>query len=137
VGGGILTRFNSDSPMQILTGVQLNAVILGGSNVGFETAYGREYNYNTGAKFKVYGRLEHQKYGSFDIRYWVYWFHTISGVKGNEYVHWAQATLNPRIYKKLGLGLEFTYYLRNSYFHDYPETHLKNIELRTFVSLNF
>jgi Domain of unknown function (DUF3943) len=137
VGAGVFSRFNTDSPMQYLTGAQLNAVILGGSNVGFETAEGREYNYTTGAKFKIFGMLDHRKYGSFSLRYWVYWFHTISGVDGNEFVHWAQATLNPRIYKKWGLGLEYTYYLRNSYFHDYPETHLKNIELRTFVSYRF
>jgi len=137
VGGGIFSRFNSESPMQILTGVQLNAVLLGGSNVGFETAAGRQYNYTTGAKFKMFGMLDHRKYGSFSIRYWIYWFHTLSGIDGNEYIHWAQATLNPRIYKKWGLGLEYTYYLRNSYFHDYPEMHLQNIELRTFVSYRF
>lgn len=137
VGAGIFSRFNSNSPLHILTGAQLNAILLGGSNVGFETAAGREYNYNTGAKFKIFCMLDHRKYGAFALRYWVYWFHTLSGIKGNEYIHWAQATLNPRIYKKWGLGLEFTYYLRNSYLHDYPEEHLKNVELRTFVSYRF
>jgi hypothetical protein len=115
----------------------LNWLVLAGSNVGFETADGREYNYNTGAKFKLFGMLDHQKYGIFAMSYWAYWFHTLSGIKGNEYVHYAQATLNPRIYKKWGLGLEFTYYLRDSYFHDYPESHLKNIELRTYASYRF
>ncbi len=137
VGAGLFSLFNKTSSFQILTGAQLNAVILGGSNVGFETAEGREYNYTTGAKFKVFGMLDHQKYGSFALRYWVYWFHTISGVEGDEFVHWAQATLNPRLYKKWGLGLEYTYYLRNSYFDDYPQTHLKNLELRTFLSYRF
>ncbi len=137
VGPGIFTLFNAHSDMKILTGAQLNGIILGGSNVGFETSSGREYNYTTGAKFKIYGMLDHRKYGSFAVRYWVYWFHTVSGVSGNEYVHWGQATLNPRIYKNWGLGLEYTYYLRNSYFDDYEESHLKNIELRTFLSYKF
>jgi len=137
VGPGIFTLFNAHSDLKILTGAQLNGIILGGSNVGFETSSGREYNYTTGAKFKIYGMLDHRKYGSFAVRYWVYWFHTVSGVSGNEYVHWGQATLNPRIYKNWGLGLEYTYYLRNSYFDDYEESHLKNIELRTFLSYKF
>ncbi len=137
VGAGIFSRFNANSPMMILTGAQLNWVVLGGSNVGFETAAGREYNYTTGAKLKLFGMLDHKKYGFFALRYWVYWFHTLSGVDGDEFVHWAQATLNPRIYKKWGLGLQYTYYLRNSYFDNYDETHLKNIELRTFISYRF
>jgi hypothetical protein len=137
IGAGIFSRFNSQSSMQILTGAQLNWVILGGSNIGFETGENRDYNYNTGAKFKMFGMLDHRKYGSFSIRYWVYWFHTLSGLPGDEFVHWAQATLNPRVYKKWGVGLDYTYYLRNSYFDGYPEMHLKNIELRTFVSYRF
>jgi len=137
VGAGIFSRFNSNSPMMILTGAQLNAIILGGSNVGFETSSGREYNYTTGAKFKMFGMLDHKKYGSLSLRYWIYWFHTVSGVDGDEFVHWAQATVTPRIYKKWGLGLQYTYYLRNSYFDDFEEMHLKNIELRTFVSYRF
>lgn len=137
VGAGIYSRFNAESPMMVLTGAQLNGIILGGSNVGFETASGREYNYTTGAKFKMFGMLDHKKYGSFALRYWVYWFHTVNGVDGDEFVHWAQATLNPRIYKKWGLGLEYTYYLRNSYFDNFDDMHLKNIELRTFVSYRF
>ncbi len=137
VGGGIFSNFNADSPLQVLTGAQLNWVILGGANVGFETAKGREYNYNTGAKLKLFGMLDHKKYGAFALRYWIYWFHTISGIDGNEYIHWAQAQLNPRIYKKWGLGLEYTYYMRDSYLHGYPESHLNNVELRTYVSYRF
>ncbi|RKZ11790.1 hypothetical protein DRQ50_12995, partial [bacterium] len=137
VGAGILSRFKSRSAMRVYTGVQLNAVILGGSNVGFETADGREYNYTTGSKFKMFVALDHRKYGALAIRYWIYWFHTISGAKGDEFIHYAQAAFNPRIYKKWGLGLEYTYYLRDSYFNDYPESHLKNIELRTFASYKF
>jgi len=137
VGGGIITRFNSSSNLPIYTGAQLNAILLAGSNVGFETAKGREYNYNTGTKLKLFCLLDHRKLGAFSIRYWLYWFHTLSGVEGDEFVHWAQASLNPRIYKRWGLGLEYTYYLRNSYFDDYPEMHLKNIELRTYVSYRF
>lgn len=137
IGVGIFSLFNRKSPMMFLTGAQLNAVILGGSNVGFETAEGREYNYTNGAKFKMFGMVDHKKYGTFAVRYWIYWFHTVSGVEGHEFVHFAQATLNPRIYKKWGLGLEYTYYLRNSYFDNYPESHLRNIELRTFVSYKF
>ncbi len=137
IGAGIFSRFNTQSPMVVLTGAQLNWVVLGGSNVGFETSAGREYNYTTGSKLKLFGMLDHQKYGSFAVRYWLYWFHTLSGVDGDEFVHWAQATLNPRLYKKWGLGLQYTYYLRDSYFDDYDELHLKNIELRTFLSYRF
>ena len=36
VGGGIFSIFNSESPMQVLTGAQLNWIILGGTNVGFQ-----------------------------------------------------------------------------------------------------
>lgn len=137
IGVGITSRFNQKASTQILTGAQLNGVILGGSNVGFETASGRNYNYTTGSKFKMFAMLDNQKYGTFEVRYWVYWFHTLSGVSGDEFIHWAQASLNPRIYKKWGLGLEYTYYLRNSYFDNYPESHLKNIELRTYISYKF
>ncbi len=137
VGPGIISRFNAESPLMLVTGAQLNAIVLAGSNVGFETEEGREYNYNTGLKLKLFGELRHKKYGTMGIRYWGYWFHTISGIDGDEFVHFAQANINPRIYEKWGLGMEYTYYVRNSFLDDYPETHMKNIELRTFVSYRF
>ena len=137
IGAGLYSWHRRSSVMPIVTNVALHGVVLAGSNVGFETSPGRQYNYSTGAKFKVSTMLLHRRYGRFALRYWLYWFHTLSGADGNEYVHWAQASLNPRVYRDWGLGLDFTYYRRDTHFHDLPETHRKNIELRTFASYTF
>ena len=131
IGAGISSQFNAQAPMMVLTGAQLNWVVLGGSNVGFETMPGRQYNYTTGAKLKLFAMLDHRKHGFFAVRYWAYWFHTLSGVDGDEFVHWAQATLNPRIYKKCFTRVKLLLFLLPG-----PNGHIKSLAAGKLITQN-
>jgi len=137
LGVGMIKRMRANTPLRIILATHLNALILGGSNIGFDTPSGRQYNYTTGANFKLQLALRHQKYGYFAARYWFYWFHTLSGVDGNEISTYMQATIAPRIYKKWSLGGEVTSYRRATWFTGYEHESKQNLELRGYVSYQY
>ena len=68
------------------------------------------------------------------MRYWFYWFHTLSGVDGNELSTYMQATIAPRIYKQWSVGAEFTSYRRATWFTGYEHDTSTNYEMRGYVS---
>lgn len=137
LGGGMIKRMRANTSMPIIVATHLNALILGGSNIGVETASGREYNYSTGANFKAQLVFDHQKYGFLAFRYWLYWFHTISGIDGDELASYAQVTASAHIYRNWGLGLEGTSYRRQAWFDGLDHWTEHNIEARTFISYVF
>jgi len=137
IGAGMIKRMRANTSLPVILATHLNALVLGGSNIGFATPSGRHYNYSTGANFKAQLVLDHKRYGYLALRYWLYWFHTLSGVKGNELSSYAQASLSVRVYRGWGLGGEFTSYRRQTWFHDYPRGTEHNIELRSFISYVF
>ncbi len=137
IGLGMIKRMRANTTMPIILATHLNALVLGGTNIGFETPSGRHYNYTTGANFKAQLILDHKNYGFVALRYWLYWMHTVSGVRGDELSSYAQASASARIYRDWGLGGEFTSYRRQTWFHDDRQANGHNIELRSFISYAF
>ena len=55
--------------------------------------------------------------GDFYIDYMYYWMTSLSELEGRDFIHQLIATYNRKLYKGLGLGLEYYWYNRTG---DYP-----------------
>ncbi|HPF71661.1 MAG TPA: hypothetical protein PLQ13_13380, partial [Candidatus Krumholzibacteria bacterium] len=97
LGVGMMRRMRADTAMPVILSTHLNPLVFGGSNVGVPNEGGREYNFATGANARLQAVVEHRKFGFVAFRCWLYWFHTISGLSGNELSSYVQTTVSARI----------------------------------------
>jgi len=115
---GLESKWIDNGTWRLRTNAQLGWLILGASNNEFFTnSQGRNYNYTTGVKAQLGLGLRHKNFGTLLGEYRYYWMTSVSELEGQDFIGQLLVTYNKKIYKDLGLGLEYFLYHRTG---DYP-----------------
>jgi hypothetical protein len=136
--GALLSRFPLGKEFRLETGPALGVILLGAGNNEYVTSYqGLNYNYGQGFKAKIDLLLIHPKYGGLLLDYSYFGIYARRGVAGVDRLHVFDATYLIRIWRNVGVGLEYFYYYRNAKY-DIEEDVKKDVRgLRGLISLSF
>ena len=144
---GLVSKYMMGRNWELLTSLQLGPSILGGatseivgdfSNNNPETF--REYVLGPGIIAKADAVLEHPKAGSLITRLAHYTVFIYSGPEGSENVNFLDFRYITPHFGPISLGVNYTLYLRNVKYNNFPEysDFEKNLfEFKTFVAWNF
>jgi hypothetical protein len=138
VAGGILSRFPLGNDFELVTGPAIGFMPLAAGDNEYVTSYqGRNYNYGWGYKGRLDLLIQHPKLGEFYVDY-NYWFiSTREGAPGVDRLNLFNATYRIPVWKSLGLGLEYSYYLRNANYDNDPDVRREISAIRTLIFYSF
>jgi hypothetical protein len=91
---------------------------------------GRSYDFGVGGGLRVLAALNASGVNVLQIGYRGFYTHTMNGAKANQIVHFAFASAAYRIWRAVGLNAEYTLFLRDSFYRDYPDVHRRNPEFK-------
>ena len=137
---GILSNYKLGNKWELLTSVQLGAIIIGGATsdvdlAQFATEYPevyREYVLGPGILAKIDASLEHPKIGNLIARYAHYTVFIYSGPEGTEKVNLLDLRYQIPIISKLSIGINYTLYFRTVNYVNFEDFQSKKINLYEF-----
>lgn len=134
----LLSRFSLGKGFELLTGPSVAGILLGAGDNEYVNSYqGRNYNYGQGFKGKMDLILRHPKFGELFADYNYFTLYTIEGAPGVDRLHVFDATYLIKVWWRLGLGLEYFYYLRKATYKNDPDVSREIKGSRVLVSLHF
>ncbi len=81
----------------------------------------RNYLLGPGLMSKLEAVIEHPKWGAFRNRFYYYNLFITSGPSGNDQIYIYNSRYDLPVWKGVRLGLEFTYFYRDTDYKDYPD----------------
>ncbi|UCF63562.1 MAG: DUF3943 domain-containing protein [bacterium] len=134
----LLSNWPLGKGFRLITNPALGFIALGAGNNEYVTSYqGRNYNFGWGARGKFEFLVEHQKFGRILGDYNYFSLYTREGAPGVDRLHVFDVNYMIKIWRQLGIGVEYFYYYRNAHYKNDPDVrkHLKG--LRGLFSLEF
>ncbi|UCF64712.1 MAG: DUF3943 domain-containing protein [bacterium] len=137
-GGALLSKFPLGKDFELITGPSGAGVLLGAGDNEYVTSYqGRNYNYGHGFKGKLDLLVRHPKFGELFADYNYFSFYTREGAPGVDRLHVLNASYLIRIWRSLGVGLEYFYYHRNANYDNDPDVKREIKGLRALIAYHF
>jgi hypothetical protein len=134
----LLSNFPLGKGFRLVTNPALGFIALGAGDNEYVTSYqGRNYNFGSGARGKLELLLEHQKYGRLLTDYNYFSLYTREGAAGVDQLHVVDIHYMIRVWRQLGLGIEYFYYYRNANYKNDPDVKRDVTGLRGIISLSF
>jgi len=137
VCGGTISRFQLAPAARLTTTLQLGWVMLSATGNPYVDIVDRHYNYGTGWMARADATLDLHKLGFFLFRWEHFGLTTIEGVAGKDRLDVLLGQYTFSIWRGLGLGVQYTQYLRNSDFDNFPDIKQDLHELRVSFSYRF
>ena len=136
-GVGLLSEF----PMtvknsSILTSVHLNIMPLGAANSIYSSFGEKEYNFSSGMNMNFESVINFD-WGFLGVDYNLYWMHTVVGAPSNEYIGILRPRIEVGLFDHVNIGSEFLFYHREGYYDDFEDVHLRNNEVKLYLSYWF
>jgi hypothetical protein len=137
IGTGILTKKNFDNNTTWNNTIFVSAIIHGTINSLYTNIGDRDYNFSSGISFQYDSNLFLSDHFSFFLKYNYYWFHTLSGTIGNDFLDILRLGLSYRIVNQNSISVEFVNYDRLSYYTLFPKQIDSSASLRIYYSFHF
>jgi hypothetical protein len=141
-GAGIIAKLQLSKNSDFQSAFHLGLVPLGASDSPYVNIMeggipGRNYDYSGGGEAKFEGTLNLAKKGQLTVIYYFYWLHTYVGPAGDKIISIFKPRIAIKLTGNLSLGVEYTYYLNNSYLRDFPDIHKSESEQKLYLMLYF
>jgi hypothetical protein len=137
LSGGIFHRLQISKTTDLVTQIHLGIVPLAGVSSPHVFVGERDYNYAGGlqAMFESALNLGGLR-TTITAAYYIYGLHNYIGVTGNSITGIFRPKIAVKVLDFLSVGFEFLQYGKDSYFHDFPEIHVRNNEQRIYIMLD-
>ena len=133
ITGGLLSRFESESGLELRTRVELGPMLLGGASSDYESVSGRSYDYGPGPTARFAASFGKRGWEFLEISHHQFWIHSISGNKVDHHVSRTRARLSLPVKYNIGLGLEYRLDLSESDYQDFPDVSKRNPQSRVYL----
>ncbi|MCK5453298.1 MAG: hypothetical protein KAJ16_02990, partial [Calditrichia bacterium] len=134
----LLSNWPLGKGFRLVTNPGLGFIALGAGNNEYVTSYqGRDYNFGSGVRGKLDLLLEHQRLGRILVDYNYFSIYAREGVPGVDRLHVFYSNYMIKIWRQLGIGIEFVYYLRNANYKNDPDITRQARAVRGLISLSF
>jgi hypothetical protein len=137
VCGGAISRFQLAPAVRLTTTLQLGWIMLSATGNPYVDIVDKQYNIGTGIIARADATLDLHKLGFFLFRWEHFGVTTIDGAAGNDRLDVLIGQYTFSIWRGLGLGIQYSQYLRNSDFRNYPDIKQNLHELRISFSYRF
>jgi len=135
---GLVSSWPLGKGWALRTQVHPGLLVLGGSNNEYFTnTQGRNYNYTTGFKGKASLVVLSPRYGELLGEYMYFWMDSVEGIEGTDSIHQLVVDYNKRLYRDLGLGLEYYLYARSGDYAEFPQATVTLDGVRLLISYAF
>jgi hypothetical protein len=135
VSAGIRSELRLSSGWTLRARTQLVGTLLAGVDSEYADSTGRNYDFGSGAGFRVYFDLYRGRDPLLEAFYVGAWIHTLNGAAGHYAIHFPDITARIPVVRPFGLGVELILAARDSHYRDFPDVHRRNPQLRLFTTL--
>jgi len=135
VSAGILSELRLSDAWTLRGRAQVLGTLIAGVDSEYAGETGRSYDLGSGVGFRAYGALYRGRDRLIEAFYVGALIHTLSGASGNHVIHFPDITARIPLIRPLGLGVEFLFAARNSYYRDFPDVHREDPQCRLFATL--
>jgi hypothetical protein len=137
LGGGIFHRLQMGKTTDLVTQIHLGVVPLAGVSSPHVQEVDRNYNYAGGLQGMIEAALNLGGLRTtITAAYYIYGLHNYVGVAGNSITGIFRPKIAVKVLSWLSVGFEFLQYGKDSYFHDFPDEHVRNNEQRVYIMLD-
>jgi hypothetical protein len=131
---GINSEFPLSGDWTLHTRVQALGTFMGGVDSEYAGDATRDYDLGSGAGFRLFATLHRGREPLLEAWYIGAWVHSLSGASGDHLIQFANLTARYPFLGPLGLGAEFIYAARQSYYRNFDDLHRQSPQLRLFAS---
>jgi hypothetical protein len=133
ITGGLLSRFETASGLELRTRLELGPMILGGCSSDYESVSGRSYDYGPGPTARFSASFGRNGWEFLEVSHHQFWIHSISGNRVDHHVSRTRARLSLPVVFNVGLGLEYRLDLSESDYKDYADVTKRNPQGRVYL----
>ena len=134
VGAGLLSKFDTGEKMRFLTALHVTALLVGGTSSDYVSFSGREYDYGPGVGFRLHAGFERGGWNLLGVGTQQFWIYPLNGNVGHHVVSMTGVRAQFPVRRELAVGLDYTLYLADRYYSDYPDVHERYPIVRGFLS---
>ena len=137
LGGGLLSRFETESGLELRTYLDLSAIILGASTSDYPNLSVRDYDYGPGATAFFAAEFISNGHHFLSVSHEQNFIHTVNGNRSDHYVSISTARAAVPLHNNWSIGAEYQLMLADRYYKDYPNVKVRCPEIRLFTTLLF
>lgn len=135
ISAGLRSRFALFGPWSLHTRFQALGSFIIGVVSEYADEIGRSYDFGSGAGLRAYFTLTHRSEPILHALYVGVWSHSLNGAAGNHAIHFPAISARIPLIRPIGVGVEYIYAARNSFYRDFPDVHRRNPQFRVFATL--
>jgi hypothetical protein len=133
--GAFLSDYRLSDGVYLGTTVQGSLLLLWGVSSNYAETVGRDYDFGSGAGLRFETQLNALRTDLVELTYELFWSRTVSGVRGDNFIHLLAARVGMPIWRSLGAGADFRLLSRSSAYRDFPDVKRTVPEFRLYVKL--
>jgi len=130
------SRWTLCDDLQLHLLVQPNLMVVSAILSEYAGLTGRSYDFGSGFGLRLFGAFTSPHFEG-QLGYRGFFTSTLNGAPGNQIVHFVSARAMWRMWRAVGMNVDYTIYMRDSFYQQYPDVHRRNPELRVGVKFFF
>ncbi len=134
IGGGLLSRFETSSGLELRTYLDLSAIILGASSSDYANLSGRDYDYGPGASAIFEAEFISNGHQFLTINHEQYFIHTVNGTRSEHHFSITTARVAVPLHKNWSIGAEYQLMLAKRLYKDFEDVSVRRPEMRFFAT---
>lgn len=135
LGGGMLSRFETESGLELRTYLNLNVIILGASTSEYPNLSGRDYDYGSGGSANFAAKFISKGHPFLAVSHEQYFIGSINGNLSDHHISISTARTAVPLNNNWSIGAEYQLILAERIYQDYPDVKIQLPELRLFTTL--
>lgn len=135
LSGALFSEVRIGDGVYLGTKTQGSLLLLWGVSSNYAEIVGRDYDFGSGAGFRLDATLNALRTDLAEVTYEVFWMTTLSGTKGHNFIHAFTVRGGMPIWKSLGAGADFRLFARHSTYSDFPNVISTTPEFRVYLKV--
>jgi len=131
-----LSQLKAGKTFAIRTQLHLEGIVLGATKSDYASISGRSYDFGPGLGFLFGGTFYYDEHPFLTLSESEYWIHSVNGTAADHYLSGTRARVDIPLARGFSIGADYTLYLADRNYRDFPDVHQRVPELRTAVSFN-
>jgi hypothetical protein len=134
LGAGLISRFETDSGLELRTSMDLSAIILGATTSDYTSLSGRDYDYGPGATASFSAEFISNGHQFLTVSHEQHFIHTVNGNHSDHHLSISTARAAVPVHKNWSIGVEYQLMLAERLYKDYPDVSARRPEMRFFAT---
>ncbi len=135
IGGGLISRFETDTGLEFRTALDLSAIILGATSSDYASLSGRDYDYGPGITASFSAEFISNGHKFLTVSHEQHYIHTVNGNRSDHNISITKARAAVPLHNNWSVGAEYQLMLAERLYDDFPDVSARRPEMRLFATL--